>query len=505
MLSERRGYTSRMPTDNTANGRWRARLVRWAWRLGIALALIVGTVVIGGAVDARYRLPDLQPWHRYSPPSELRAGEMDDRFTLADYLSREGRVFEEVRTSVEDVVTPSGPFEVNRYIRSSRSSPSRLERDYNRTFEVEPDVVRGGALLIHGLTDSPYSMRAIADVLRSKGYYCLVLRMPGHGTVPAGLVTSVAADWNAAVRVGVRHVHSRVGADKPLVLVGYSNGGALVTRYTLDALEDSSLPRPQRLVLVSPMIGVTPAARLSSVISALGPIDYFEKARWLDVVPEYNPFKYNSFPANAARQTYDVTQDLQARLTRITADGRLAQMPPILTFQSLVDATVSTPAIVSNLYDRLPQNGSALVLFDFNRHARLDPFIRPSDLSLMARMFEGRARPYRVTVITNAAPDTLQVAARDIAPGTTTPVDEGLDLEWSRDVFSLSHVALPFPPDDPVYGSAARASVEGPVALGLLSPRGERAVLTVPVEVLMRVSSNPFFPYLHRRLAEWVP
>ena len=51
------------------------------------------------------------------------------------------------------------------------------------------------------------------------------------------------------------------------------------------------------------MIGVTPFARLSSVISALSPIPYFDRAAWLDVLPEYNPFKFNSFPANAARQT----------------------------------------------------------------------------------------------------------------------------------------------------------------------------------------------------------
>jgi alpha-beta hydrolase superfamily lysophospholipase len=470
----------------------------------LALLLIVATVVVGAAVDARHRHPDLQPWHRYSPPSELRASDMTDRFTLADYLAREQRVFDEVRQHVEDVVRPVSPFEVNRYVRSSRSSPSRLDRDYNRTFEVEPGEIRGGALLVHGLTDAPYSMRAITEVLRGAGYYSLSMRMPGHGTVPAGLVTSTAPDWYAAVRVGVRHVRSRIGPGKPLLLVGYSNGGALVTRYALEAIEDSSLPRPDRLLLVSPMIGVTPAARLASVISALGPVPYFEKARWLDVVPEYNPFKYNSFPANAGRQTFDVTRDLQERLARVSASGRLDQFPPVLTFQSLVDATVSTPAIVSNLFDRLPQNGSALVLFDFNRHARLDPFIQPGDLSLMARMFEKRPRAYRITVITNTRPDTLEVSARDVAPGTATPVDEALGLEWSRDVFSLSHVALPFPPDDPVYGSQAREIPNGPVALGLLSPRGERSVLTVPVEVLMRVSSNPFFPYMQRRIAEWV-
>ncbi len=483
---------------------WSRRLLRWAVWLVLAFLLIVATVVVGAAVDARYRLADLQVWHRMAPPSELRAADIGERFTLADYLKREQQVFDEIRTQVEDVLAPAGKYAVNRYVRASRSSPSRLDRDYNRTFEVEPDTLKGGALLIHGLTDSPYSMRAIAEQLRADGYYSLALRMPGHGTVPAGLVASGADDWSAAVRMGVRHVRGKIGAGLPLVLVGYSNGGALVTRYTLEALEDSSLPRADRLMLVSPMIGISRMARLASVISALGPIPYFEKARWLDVIPEYNPFKYNSFPANAGRQTYDVTTDVQQRLTRLGAAGRLSAFPPVLTFQSLVDATVSTPAIVANLYDRLPQNGSALVLFDFNRHARLDQFIRPEDQTLIARLFEKQARNYRITVVTNARTDTLEVAARDVTPGSTTPVDEPIGLSWPRDTFSLSHVALPFPENDPVYGNMATESPGGPVALGLLSPRGERAVLTVPVDVLMRVTSNPFFPYLAQRMSAWV-
>ena len=100
--------------------------------------------------------------------------------------------------------------------------------------------------------------------------------------------------------------------------------------------------------------------------------------------------------------------------------------------------------------------------------------------------------------------DPLEAAARDVAPGSTTPVDSPLGLEWSRDLFSMSHVALPFPTSDPVYGSLAAENPDGPVALGLLSPRGERAVLTVPIDVLMRVTSNPFFPYLAERLTAWV-
>ncbi len=40
----------------------------------------------------------------------------------------------------------------------------------------------------------------------------------------------------------------------------------------------------------------------------------------------------------------------------------------------------------------------------------------------------------------------------------------------------------------------------GSVALGRLSARGEKGALIVPVEVLMRMTWNPFFPYLAQRV-----
>ena len=70
-------------------------------------------------------------------------------------------------------------------------------------------------------------------------------------------------------------------------------------------------------------------------------------------------------------------------------------------------------------------------------------------------------------------------------------------------MFSLSHIALPFRMDDEVYGRSPRPSSPDLVRLGTLSPRGERAVLTVPIETLMRASSNPFFPYLADRVTAW--
>jgi alpha-beta hydrolase superfamily lysophospholipase len=177
--------------------------------------------------------------------------------TFADYMQREDRVFREVRDRIERTSAGSAAPPANRYDSRSRSSPSRIGSNGNRTYEIVPaGEIAGGALLIHGLTDSPYSMRAVGETLKASGYYGLALRMPGHGTVPAGLTTAVWEDWLAAVRVGVRHVRERIGPDQPLLLVGYSNGGALVLKYALDEVERGNGPRLTRLVLISPMIGV---------------------------------------------------------------------------------------------------------------------------------------------------------------------------------------------------------------------------------------------------------
>jgi alpha-beta hydrolase superfamily lysophospholipase len=343
-------------------------------------------------------------------------------------------------------------------------------------------------------------MRALAERLNAAGFYTLSLRMQGHGTVPGGLTNTRWEDWSAAVRMGARHVRGQIGAGRPLVLIGYSNGGALITKYALDALEDASLPPPATLILLSPMIGVSPAARLASAISLLGPV--VPKARWIDVIPEYNPFKYNSFPANAGAQTARLTGALRSQLLRAEQQGRLANMPPVLAFQSIVDTTVSTPAVIHDLFDHLPAGRSELVLFDLNRQAGIDAFTRPD--AVLPRLIGDGRRGYAVTLVTNADADTVAVSAMSVAAGADAITTEPLGLSWPDSIYSLSHVAVPFPIDDPIYGGEGRGRELGSVSLGRLSARGEKGVLIVPAEVLMRMTWNPFFPYLARRVERWV-
>jgi len=328
--------------------------------------------------------------------------------------------------------------------------------------------------------------------------------MPAHGTVPAALTQVAWEDWLAAVKVGARHVRQKIGAGKPLLLVGYSNGGALSVKYSLDALEQSDLPKADRVLLLSPMIGVSPFAPLARLVSLLGSFSYFEKSKWLDIQPEYNPFKYNSFPANAGVQTSKLTAALQEQIRKAAEKGTIRQLPPMLGFASLVDSTVSTPDTVERLYGFLAPNGSELVLFDMNRRSALRPFLRREDEFLLAKIWGSEHHNnYRLTVVTNARANSPEVEEESLSAVSPVVTTKALGLSWPPQIYSLSHVAIPFPADDPLYGISPDASESYAVSLGTLSQRGEKSVLTVPMDQWMRMSCNPFFPYMRERVKQW--
>jgi alpha-beta hydrolase superfamily lysophospholipase len=358
-------------------------------------------------------------------------------------------------------------------------------------------------VLLHGLTDSPYSQRHIARAYRNRGFVAIVIRIPGHGTVPAALTDIEWKTWQAATRLAVREARRRVPKG-PLHLVGFSNGGALALKYALEALTNPQLAQPDRLVLISPMIGITRFARFARLAGLPSVFPAFARASWLGVLPEFNPFKYNSFPVNGARQSYRLTAALQEQIARYARAGLLADLPPIITFQSVMDFTVSTSAIISSLYAHLPPNGSELVLFDVNRSVKLGPLLRPTAETAAARLLPTGARSYRTTIITNANVDSGDAVERTTEAGAVAEHTRALGLTYPEGLFSLSHVALPFPMNDALYGLTPDPAEDFGIRLGALAPRGERNVLIASLDALLRVASNPFFPYMIGRIEEGI-
>ncbi|HSF59103.1 MAG TPA: alpha/beta hydrolase [Candidatus Binatia bacterium] len=476
-----------------------SRVVRIVKRALVWLAVIAVTLLAVRVYQTQRGAP-LEPWHTYIPP-ELSARELD-KSDWVGYLKAEEEIFNLLRTEVTQKLEAEDRVPVNRYFEGSPVYPGRFAQDWNRSYVLEPDgAPAGAAVLLHGLTDSPYSVRHIARRYRAHGYVSVAIRLPAHGTVPGALTKVDWEDWMAATRLAVREARRRAPS-KLLHIVGYSNGGALALKYALDALDDQTLSRPDRLVLIGPMVGITSFARFVGLAGLPAMLPRFAKAAWITILPEFNPFKYNSFPINGGRQSHFVTQALQQQITRHERDGRLNQLPPILTFQSLIDFTVHTQAIVSALYVHLPKNGSELVLFDLNRAAKLSPLLRSAMETKLTRILPEPPRRYRTTIITNASHDTSEVVERVTEAGEVTDQTRELGLSYPAELYSLSHIALPFPVTDSLYGLQPDTTEDFGINLGAVAPRGERGALIVSLDSLLRLSSNPFFPYLMGRIEE---
>ena len=75
-----------------------------------------------------------------------------------------------------------------------------------------------------------------------------------------------------------------------------------------------------------------------------------------------------------------------------------------------------------------------------------------------------------------------------------------LNLAWPQDMYSLSHVAVPFALNDSLYGREPTEKNLYGISIGTISLRGETSSLSVGLDTLMRVTSNPFFPFMMARI-----
>lgn len=483
-----------------ANLPWRVsvRLMALAKKVAMVIGIIV-VVLLAVRVYLSQQGPALHLWHTWRA-DEMSVSELD-KANFADYLDREKAIFTDLDNAVTAKTKGEERTALNRYYRQSLVWPGKFTPDANRSFVLMPaGKPRGAVVLLHGLTDSPYSVKHLAVDYQQRGFVAVVPRLPGHGTAPGALTNVDWEMWLAATRLAVREASRLAGDNVPLHLVGYSNGGALAMKYTLDALESPSLRKPQQLVLLSPMIGVTAFARFAGFAGLPALLPAFAKAAWLNIAPEYNPYKYNSFPVNAARQSWLLTKALQEQIGRDAQNHMLDRLPPVLAFQSVMDSTVSTRAVVTGLFDQLPANGSELVVFDINQAASFRPLFRPSSWTALSELLPSAQRRYSVTIVTNASAERFATVAKHIAAGSTEETVEPLAQQYPPEVYSLSHVAVPFPPDDDLYGRHPTVKNRYGISLGTIALWGETSVLSVGKDALMRVTSNPFYDYMKMRI-----
>ncbi|MBL4820755.1 MAG: esterase [Gammaproteobacteria bacterium] len=183
-----------------------------------------------------------------------------------------------------------------------------------------------GFLLIHGLSDSPYLLSAVARSLAG-AYPCSLIRgllVPGNGTVPGDLMRVSRDDWERITNFGVEGFKELVDE---LYVVGYSNGSSLILNY-LDQQPDDDF--------IAGLIFLSPGMKAKSELIYLAPYIRYVM-RWVNVNTDLDAAKYESFPMNAAAEFQE--------LTNIITDPHLRPLDiPVFMAMSGDDTTIDAMA-----------------------------------------------------------------------------------------------------------------------------------------------------------------
>ena len=464
-----------------------------ALALAAALAVALAVFILVRAFRSR-RLAELGPWHAERVPEELRAADYAARPSLEELFEREKRLVDAVEQRLGRADAPP----LDRYRLGGRRHPGQR----NLSFLLPADEPACGALLLHGLSDSPYLMRSLGEAIHRRGVTVLGLRLPGHGTAPGGLLSTCWQDWLAATAYGIDRLRERLEG-RPLWIVGFSTGATLALHHALKTASRDGRQPAAGLILMAPAVELPWVARFALWHRTLAWLPYFTKFRWQEVKPEFDPCKYGSFPKRAGAEIYRLTRRIWSQAAALDP-RQLRELPPILAFQSLADDTVVASGITS-LLGRIGRSCDELVLFDLNRSPELEGLLADDDdLEFPSRsLVESGPLPFALTLVTNRETGGGTVEALTwpagcrslgtLAGARRRPLSE----RWPADVFSLSHLAMPVAGDDPLYGAASE--------LGAAVPRGERGVLAEPLEDLLRLRWNPFFDYLAGRIEELLP
>ncbi|MGE6566932.1 alpha/beta hydrolase [Shewanella vesiculosa] len=460
--------------------------------LGIALALIITGVWL---LNAR---PNLSLWHTTHLTSEYH---QQSGFTdFSQYLQLEDKLFAEVDQQVYRQYQPEIASPINRYERHSLSDPGLWQQNWNRSFEWKSPQAEFGLLLLHGMSDSPYVLSHLAQHYQHQAHV-LGLRLPGHGTIPSGLTDITWPDLAGAVSLAVAHLSEQLPG-KPIYVVGFSTGAALALNHELENISLQKPPSFDGIIMLSPAIGLAPIAAGAYWQAQLGKLLGQDKLYWNSIQTEYDPFKYQSFAVNAGDVVYQLTQRNQTLLAALSAQ-QFTAIPPILTFQSVVDDTVSSLAVVDLLYQRLPANKDhQLVLFDVNRTRSNNQLLFQDPLASFTPFWLAATLPYRLSLLENDPQSDRYVQVRELADKSITDNVLTLSLEWPKDVYSLSHVALSFPIEDTLYGPLAEDKPQK-IQIGRAIYQGERGIFSVPADDMLRQKWNPFYPYMMSRIDEF--
>jgi carboxylesterase len=181
-----------------------------------------------------------------------------------------------------------------------------------------------GALVLHGFTGNPQSMRGLAVALAGAGLTVELPLLPGHGTDVADMVPTRWEDWSAAAETAYVELAARC---ESVAVVGLSMGGTLGVWLAERHREIAAL------VLVNPLIVPPDADTVAFIDSLIDGGDELAPGVGSDIALEGAvESAYAELPLRAARSLFAGATAVDAALGSVTC--------PVLLFSSPQDHVV---------------------------------------------------------------------------------------------------------------------------------------------------------------------
>ena len=181
-----------------------------------------------------------------------------------------------------------------------------------------------GALVLHGFTGNPQSMRGLAVALADAGFTVELPLLPGHGTAMEEMVGTRWKDWSHAAEQAYVELAARTDS---VVVVGLSMGGSLSVWLA------EHHPEIAALSLVNPLLVPPDADTVAFVQEMIDAGDEVAPGIGSDIALEgVAESAYPGMPLQAALSLFEGVAEVEALLSQVAC--------PVLLFTSTQDHVV---------------------------------------------------------------------------------------------------------------------------------------------------------------------
>jgi carboxylesterase len=181
-----------------------------------------------------------------------------------------------------------------------------------------------GALVLHGFTGNPQSMRGLALALADAGFSVEMPLLPGHGTRIEDMLPTRWEDWSAAAEAAYTELAARSDG---VIVVGLSMGG------TLSVWLAERHPEIAAITVVNPLLAPPDADTVGFVQAMIDGGDEVAPGIGSDIAMEGAvEAAYPGLPLRAALSLFAAAGEVEAELASVTC--------PVLVFTSVQDHVV---------------------------------------------------------------------------------------------------------------------------------------------------------------------